>query len=699
MVLDLAHSSLKKGGNSVLMSFIPSAQSISQLSGISKVSVSLYFSSMSQKKTDQLYNSYRNIPDLAPSLTQLLEKLDQSADNPRSHFELGEAAYQAGLLQLSVECFFKVTELAPQVEAGFFNLGNAYFDLKDFENAKQAYERAFHLNPEAGTLNNIGNSYAAMADWRNAIQTFERALSLGGGGPVQIRTARSNLGKALLAALDMDGAINNYREAILQFPRDIEFLSLLANCHHQKFEFGKAAECLAKGLDVSQNNPELLCQIANVNFCRGRTLESLLCMNQAFSIASPPARLQSRRLQMLAFCEPATPQRLLRETTEWANALHSQPDSAGIVSPKTNPLRVGILCHTLTTRGLIDWLPDCLGKCDPLKVQWTLFCDTPVSAEAMGKFAQAGCRLERTPRLSDKELTSLIETQQIDLLIDMIGHGFSTRLPTIAKKPAHIQVAWCSFPMTSGLSQLDYIWSDPVAIPVESEKFISERVVRFPNSSFCFQPIHSLNLQVQDEFSETRFRCGFLGQPEQLSEPLIETMQSILVSVSDSELVFIGNSYRDPAFQIEICQKFENFRELSSRLRFEIYESIEDELGSYQNLDVTLDAFFVSSPQRSFESLWMGVPVVTLIDERLSGRSTASILMTLHRNDWIATNQNEYCNAVKQIADSRSAWRAKRALLREELLASPMCDTTLISRNIEQAIDETLRQFQLANTP
>lgn len=664
---------------------------------------------MSQKSTDQLYKSYRNIPDLAPSLTRLLEKLDLSADNPRSHFDLGEATYQAGMLKWSVECFLKVTDLAPNVEAGFFNLGNAYFDLQEFANAKQAYERAFQLNPDAGTLNNLGNSYAAMADWQNAIQTFERALSLGDGIPAQVRTARSNLGKALLAASDLDGAINNYRQAILQFPKDVEFHSLQANCHQQKFEFGKAVACLAKALEVSQNNPELLCQIANVNFCRGRALESVLCMNQAFSIVSPPSRLQSRRLQMLSFCPPATPQRLFRETREWANSLQSQPkntgpndtgpNDTGIVSYQNQPLQIGILCHTLTTRGLIDWLPDCLGKCNPAKFQWTLFCDTPVSSDPNAKLAQAGIKLESTSRLSDRELTSLIENHQIDLLIDMIGHGFSTRLPVIAKKPAPIQASWSAFPLTSGLSQMDFIWSDHVAIPGESEKFFSERVVRFPTSSLCFQPSYSIDLQVPSQSSTTPFRCGFLGQPEQISELWIEAIQSIMVSIADAELVFVGTAYRDPAFQSEIRQKFENIPESPGRVQFEIYESAEDELRSYQNLDVTLDAFLVSSPQRSFESLWMGVPVVTPIDERLSGRSTASILMTLQRKDWIASNQSEYCNAIKQIAECRHAWRANRASLRAELLASPMCDPTRISRNIEQAIDETLKQFQLVNTP
>jgi protein O-GlcNAc transferase len=661
---------------------------------------------MSQKRTDQLYEFYRKSPDIAPSLAPLFQNLDQSPNNPRSHFELGRAAYETGYLQLSVECFSRVTKLAPQVEAGFFNLGNAFFDLQEFDNAKQAYEQAFRLNPDVGTLNNLGNSYAAMKDWQNAITTFERALHLSGGATEHVRTTRSNLSKALLAANDLDGAIKNLQQAILESPADFELLAFKANCHHQKFEFGKAVECLAQALIASPNNPELLCQIADVNFSRGRALESVLCMHQAFSLRPPPVRLQSRRLQMLAYCAPTTPERMLNEAVGWASSLiHSdhpsilsQPNSG---SPKnadsfSQPLRVGFLWHSPPNRGLNDWLATTLGKCDSEKFQWFVFCDSDICNETQIAFDRAKCRLEFTSHLSDSKLAALINGLQINLLIDTIGHGLSTRLPVISRKPAPIQAIWGAFPMTSGLSQMDFIWSDSVAIPPESEKNFTERVIRFPSSSVFFQPSRPMDLHALSESSTAPFRCGFLSQPEQVSDPLIEAMQAILVNIPDSEIVFIGRSYRDLAFQAETRKKVETIPELANRVLFECTFSAEEELDLYQGLDVTLDAFLVSSPQRSFESLWMGVPVVTLLDIRLSARSTASILSSLYRDEWIATNQSEYVNAVKRLAECRVKWRKQRISLRNELLASPMCDISQMAKNMEFAIEETLRQFQIA---
>ncbi len=661
---------------------------------------------MSQKKKETLYELYRNLPGVAPKLTSLFQNLDQNPDDPRSHFELGEAAHRAGVLQLSAECFSKVTELAPHVDAGFFNLGNVFFDLKEFKNAKQAYERALHLSPDGGTLNNLGNSYAAMRDWENAIQTFDRALKLAECVPKDAYVAFSNKGKTLIATEDWGGALENYMQAIQRFPDDIGFLSLKARCHQRQFEFGKAMDCLVQAIVISPEHPELLCQIADLNFCRGHTIESLLCMSHAFTIKPPPPSLHSRRLRMLTYCVSATPERLLNETKSWAASLgvpewkfKSEPSVSSLVTNKDPPsnrtLRVGILCRDLPSRGLSDWLPAQLAHFDPERVQWFVYCDQSVNKETQNELIRAGCILAETAQLSDKDLVSLIKSDQLHVLIDMIGHDHSTRLQVIARRPAPVQVAWCAFPMTSGLTQMDYIWSDLVSIPVESEEFFTEKVIRFHQSSFCFQPSCLIDLRIENEIRQSPFYCGFLGQPEQISDLLVQIMCSILDSVPDAELVFVGQAYRDSAFQSEIRGKFEKLPVKSSRVQFQSCDSDLEELEAYQQLDVSLDPALVCSPQRAFESLWMGVPVITLVDDRFSGRGTASILHSLNRKAWIAKTQSDYIEVVKQLAENRALVRSQRAALRSELLASPMCNLKLIAANIQSAIDETLRRTYL----
>ena len=153
-----------------------------------------------------------------------------------------------------------------------------------------------------------------------------------------------------------------------------------------------------------------------------------------------------------------------------------------------------------------------------------------------------------------------------------------------------------------------------------------------------------------------------------------------------AELVFIGEAYRDSAFQFEIREKIERQTVESSRVRFQSFDLAVNELDAYQQLDVSLDAFLVNSPQRALESLWMGVPVITLADDRLSGRGTASILHSLNRKAWIANTQSDYIEMAKQLAENRIQIRSQRAELRAELLVHAGAEREL-RRNRCHAID------------
>ncbi|MEQ1826389.1 MAG: tetratricopeptide repeat protein [Pirellula sp.] len=633
----------------------------------------------------------------------MFQKLDESPDSPRSHFELGEAAHRAGMLQLSVECFSEVTKLAPHVEAGFFNLGNVFFDLKEFQNAMIAYEQAFQRKPDAGTLNNMGNALAGMQDWGNAVLMFDRALAMADCAPEDANIAFRNKGNALIAAGDWENAIENYRKANLRFPSDTGFLGLKARCHRHRYEFGKAMECLVQAIVVSPDHPDLLCQIADLNFMRGRTVESLLCMNQAFSIKPPPHSLHSQRLRMLTYCAPATPERILQEASSWATSQSNQ-NSISTSTPTVSssvidmnqfmngPVRVGILCGALTSRGLGDWLPHYLIHAGPSMLHWFVYCDQPVDHETRDLLNRAGCRWAETAQLSDSDAASLIKSDQLDLLIDTIGHGHATRLQVISRRPAPVQVAWCAFPMTSGVTQMDFIWSDQVSLPAESEKFFSEEVIRFPQSSHFFMPSCELGLKTDSGELNSPFRCGFLGLPEQISDRMVETMSIVLERIPDAELVFISPAYRDTAFQAEVRARIEKQSHEPSRIRFLSFDSNPAELETYQQLDVCLDSYFVNSPLRAFESLWMGVPVITPADDRLSGRGTASILSSLNKRAWIAYTPSDYIEAVRQLAQNRSIIRSQREKLRSDLLSSCLCNLELLATNVHHAIHETLRR-------
>ena len=641
------------------------------------------------------YQVYRNSQGIASELGPLFQSVEESPGNPRCHFDLGVAAQQRGFSQLAMECFSQVTQLAPDVEAGFFNLGNVLFDLKRFDEARNAYEHCLKIKPESGTLNNLGNCFAAMKDWEQSIWAFDQALKLPGCPPKDAYLAFRNKGKALTASGDWEAACENYQVACGAFPNDLDFLSSKAQGHQFCYEFGKATECLMQAIAVSPNHPDLLCQIADLNFAKGRITESLLCLDHAFAIQPPTCALHSQWLRLLTHYEHASPERLLAEAKRWALSL-SEPNAKPLTVPKgkagNHPFRIGIVCGSLQPGGLFDWLLSAFSQQDPLRFEWTFYCDQTKAGVVSEGLSSTAHQIVETAQLSDDEFAALIQSGQLDVLIDTIGHGNQTRLRVFAMKLAPIQASWCAFPMTSGLNEMDFIWADAITIPPESEDYFTEQVIRFPHSLYGYVPPCSLDLKIAHVETDSLFSCGFLGLPETLTEVFAATLATILSSVVDAELVFIGPAFRDASFQEEIRTKIARQSIEPSRIRFPVVKTAQEDFHAYQKLDVALDAFPMGSPGRALESLWMGVPVVTLLGERSCGRGVASILNSLKKNAWIANSPSEYVEAVTQIADNRSVHRSQRQLLRSELLASPLCDIARRTQNIEDALTEMVQR-------
>ncbi|MFX1494507.1 MAG: tetratricopeptide repeat protein [Promethearchaeota archaeon] len=79
----------------------------------------------------------------------------------------------------AAECFKKIIELHPDDYRAWYNLGIAYFNLKNTEDALAAYQRAIQIKPDyMYCYYNIGLLYEAQkGELETALQYYEKALS------------------------------------------------------------------------------------------------------------------------------------------------------------------------------------------------------------------------------------------------------------------------------------------------------------------------------------------------------------------------------------------------------------------------------------------------------------------------------------------------------------------------------------------
>jgi len=107
-------------------------------------------------------------------------------------------------------------------------------------------------------------------------------------------------------------------------------------------------------------------------------------------------------------------------------------------------------------------------------------------------------------------------------------------------------------------------------------------------------------------------------------------------------------------------------------------------LALYNQIDLALDTFPFNGATTTCEALWMGVPVVTLLGDRHAGRVGASILQRIGLDDFIAETPEEMVDLAVTVASNINLLRELRKSLRSKMLASDLCNGTVMARSIEE---------------
>ena len=97
-------------------------------------------------------------------------------------------------------------------------------------------------------------------------------------------------------------------------------------------------------------------------------------------------------------------------------------------------------------------------------------------------------------------------------------------------------------------------------------------------------------------------------------------------------------------------------------------------LAAHEQVDLMLDAFPHAGGISTADSLWMGVPVVTLNGKTVAGRIGASALHAIGLDELIAKDTMEYVDIAVRMAQSPERLAALRSGMRQRIAASPMGD-------------------------
>jgi predicted O-linked N-acetylglucosamine transferase (SPINDLY family) len=179
-----------------------------------------------------------------------------------------------------------------------------------------------------------------------------------------------------------------------------------------------------------------------------------------------------------------------------------------------------------------------------------------------------------------------------------------------------------------------------------------------------------------------------------VSRPALELWARVLQAVPRSRLVLLApvGRCRDSVHGL-----LQRAGITGDRVAFVARAHHASYLQRYHDIDVGLDPFPYNGHTSTLDSLWMGVPVVTLAGRTAAGRGGVSLLSNVGLPELIARTPDDYVAIAARLASDLSRLSALRAGLRARMEASPLRDGRQFAAGIETAY-RTMWQAWCART-
>lgn len=640
----------------------------------------------------------------------------QRPTDARFHNNLGEALRALRRPDDALAAYDRAIALRPDYAEAWNNRALAMLDLGRLADAADAARRAVTVRPDyAKAWNNLGIIYAAQPAGdlptspasAHDVAAGAAASATPGGDVTPFEAARAAYETALRVRPDYPEAHAN--------------LATLLAAHGL---FGAAEAHYQAAIRANPHYANAYNGLGALLGRQGRLTEAISAMRRGVELRPDPGH-HSNLLVYLQYAPHISPREVREAHQTWAGLyaapLMPDPPSTGAAAaaPHANDrhahrrLRVGYVSPDLRSHPVSFFLEPILAHHDRARGGATrpaggggveVFCYSSVRepdgvTERLRGYADVWRDVRR---LDDAELARTIRADAIDVLVDLSVHLAHHRLLTFARKPAPVQMTYLGYPGTTGLTSVDYKLSDAYLDPPDAdEPHDVERILRLPHSYFCYRPDpHSPDVApppVAQGAGQVTFAS--VNTLLKISEAVIETWAQILSRVPGSRLVLQAGGLDDPSMRQRLAAQFARHGVAADRLEMLGFTPFAAFLDLFGRLDVALDAFPYSSGTTTCHTLWMGVPVVTLVGRTAVQRMGLSVVANAGlAGELAAETRADYVEKAVALAGDVPRLASLRTTMRDRLRASPLLDGARQARDIEAAFRTAWRRWCTGET-
>jgi len=511
--------------------------------------------------------------------------------------------------------------------------------------------------PNVPILHNIlGVSQSSRSKFEEAIVNFKKAINL---NPKFI-DAYTNLGIALKNNGELLGSLDAFQNALKINPNNYLSNYNLGDLYTKFNEIEKATQCFKKAID---SKPNFSLAYSNYVFLLNysKQYDGNLYYNAILNYSKSIKRLDKNLLVPFKYNKTTT--KLL----------------VGFVSGDFKKHPVGYFLFE-TLKHLKEMNFELIAYSNLMQDEEDSF-----THELKNIFY----KWHQVKKMDDLKLTNLIRSDKINILVDLSGHSAKNRLPIFVNRPAPLQISWCGYLNSTGLKEIDYVIADNFVIDQKQEKLFVEKIWRMPNiwNSFS-EPEFNIKVGTLPAIKNKFITFGSFNNLNKINDSVIELWSKLLNTIPKSKLFLkYRNLLNNDFYKNSIVNKFSNFGVKGEQLILEGASKKRKELlETYNRVDISLDPFPFSGATTSFESVWMGVPVLVFGGKNSIFKCGKSVNHNIKMTDWIAENEEDFIYKAVSFSSDYEKLSNLRSNLRYNSTNSPLFDTKNFAKNFHEAL-------------
>lgn len=512
--------------------------------------------------------------------------------------------------------------------------GDALYLVESVAEAREAYQRALSL--DGGIFQawyGQGCAEFSLGAYAAASGSFQRAVEIDAGDG----DARMYLGKCLFYMGHVDEAIAEYRVVARGHDRELRHRAL-----------GEIAKIAPES--PSLGNAEIL--KARVAWARAEA-----------KIERPRVKLRTRA--------------------------HARGDGA------RKKIRVGYVSAFFGWRNWMKPVWGVINEHDRARFEIVLFADRERPSAQSGYRRHRDDAIEDITGLSNEAAAKRIARAGINVLVDLNGYSFASRLGMFMRKPAPVVVGWFGMYATTGVGAFDYVVTDESAMPAAEERFCTERVLRVSGSYLGFRVLYPVPEVAPPPCAATgALTFGCFAPQYKITDEMIATWARILLAVPHGRLVLKNNCLDEESNRSAVWGRFARHGVARERVILEPPAEHYEFLKAYARVDVALDTFPYNGATTTTEALWQGVPVLTFNGDRWVSRTSRSLLRAAGLGEWDMASRARYVERAIELGTSRETpaqLAALRKAMRERVGSSAACDTKRLCGELEGHYERIFR--------